>query len=200
MGLIPQTFIDELLARADIVEVIGSRVQLKKAGREYKACCPFHNEKSASFSVSPEKQFYHCFGCGAHGTVVRFLMEHDHLSFPEAVEELASRIGLEVPREADSSAPRRMDEGRFELTARVAEFFTEQLARESRARDYAERRGLTSQTIAQFGIGYAPDSWNALLRRFGENDAARRALAEVGLIIERDRSQLREAPAGENRY
>ncbi len=200
MGLIPQTFIDELLARADIVEVIGSRVQLKKAGREYKACCPFHNEKSASFSVSPEKQFYHCFGCGAHGTVVRFLMEHDHLSFPEAVEELASRLGLEVPREADSSAPRRMDEGLFELTARVAEFFTEQLAREPRAREYAERRGLSSQTIAQFGIGYAPDSWNALLRRFGESDAARRALAEVGLIIERERSQLREAPAGENRY
>ncbi|MBV8853217.1 MAG: DNA primase [Sinobacteraceae bacterium] len=200
MGLIPQTFIDELLARADIVEVIGSRVQLKKAGREYKACCPFHNEKSASFSVSTEKQFYHCFGCGAHGTVVRFLMEHDHLSFPEAVEELASRLGLEVPREADSSAPRRMDDGLFELMARVAEFFSEQLAREPRARNYAERRGLTSQTIAQFGIGYAPDSWNALLRRFGENDAARRALAEVGLIIERERSQLREAPAGENRY
>src|SRR5215467_3981655 len=110
MGLIPQTFIDELIARADIVEVIGSRVQLKKAGREYKACCPFHSEKSASFWVSPDKQFYHCFGCGAHGTVLRFLMEHDHMAFPEAVEELATRLGLEVPHDGPGvSGARRAD-------------------------------------------------------------------------------------------
>src|SRR6188474_1029901 len=97
MARIPRSFIDELVARTDIVELIGARVQLKKSGREFKACCPFHNEKSASFYVIPEKQFYHCFGCGAHGTALSFLMEHDRLPFPEAVEDLANRVGLEVP-------------------------------------------------------------------------------------------------------
>src|SRR5205814_1893453 len=118
--------IDELIARADIVEVIGARVQLKKAGREYKACCPFHNEKTPSFWVSPDKQFYHCFGCGKHGTVLGFLMEHDHMAFPEAVEELATRLGLQVPHEGgvDASA-RRADEPLFELMARVARFYAE---------------------------------------------------------------------------
>ena len=105
-GRIPQAFIDELIARTDIVELIGGRVQLKKAGREWKACCPFHNEKTPSFWVSPDKQFYHCFGCGAHGTALGFLMEHDKLPFPDAVEELASRLGLEVPRDDDGRAAR----------------------------------------------------------------------------------------------
>ena len=105
-GRIPQHFIDELIARTDIIEVIGSRVQLKRAGREYKACCPFHDEKTPSFTVSPDKQFYHCFGCGAHGTALGFLMEYDHPSFVEAVEDLAARAGLEVPREGGAAAPR----------------------------------------------------------------------------------------------
>ena len=106
MGRIPQTFIDELIARADIAEIIGARVPLKKSGREYKACCPFHGEKTPSFWVSPEKQFYHCFGCGAHGTVLGFLMNYDRLSFPEAIEDLAGRLGLEVPREGgDTGGP-----------------------------------------------------------------------------------------------
>src|SRR6202035_3879740 len=104
MGLIPQSFIDELIARADIVEVIGLRVPLKKAGREYKACCPFHGEKTASFWVSPDKQFYHCFGCGAHGTALGFLMEYDRLPFPEAVEDLPARLGLPVPRETSGAS------------------------------------------------------------------------------------------------
>ena len=108
MGRIPQHFIDELIARADIVEIIGARVQLKKAGREYKACCPFHNEKTPSFWVSPDKQFYHCFGCGKHGTALGFLMDHDHMPFPEAVEELASRLGPDVPHEGP---PRRRTRG-----------------------------------------------------------------------------------------
>src|SRR5438270_4505269 len=139
MALIPQSFIDELIARADIVEVIGSRVALKKAGREYKACCPFHNEKSASFWVSPEKQFYHCFGCGAHGTVLRFLMEHDHMPFPEAVEELATRLGLEVPHEGGGPGAgntKRADEPLYELMAKVAAFYSETLARNPKARQY----------------------------------------------------------------
>ena len=167
--------------------MIGSRLQLKKAGREYKACCPFHNEKTASFWVSPEKQFYHCFGCGAHGTVLRFLMEHDRMAFPEAVEELASRLGLEVPREAGGGgAPERDSEKLYDLMSRVAKFYAETLSREPRPREYLTRRGLTSDTIAQFGIGYAPDSWNSVLKRFGTAEAERRALADLGLIIERD--------------
>ena len=198
MGLIPQTFIDELIARADIVEIIGLRVPLKKAGREYKACCPFHGEKTPSFWVSPEKQFYHCFGCGAHGTVLRFLMEHDRMAFPEAVEELAQRLGLEVPHEGGAAGnTKRADEPLYELMGRVAAFYSETLARDARARQYLERRGLERATIEHFGIGYAPNSWNEVLRRFGGSDAERRSLAELGLIIERDRGQVRE---GENYY
>jgi len=180
------------------VEVIGSRVQLKKAGREYKACCPFHNEKTASFWVSPEKQFYHCFGCGAHGTVLRFLMEHDRMAFPEAVEELASRLGLEVPREAGAAAGAERDSEKLhELMSRVAKFYAETLSREPRAQEYLTRRGLTADTIAQFGIGYAPDSWNSVLKRFGTGDAERRALSDLGLIIERDAGRTAAAPVRE---
>ena len=199
MGLIPQSFIDELIARADIVEVIGLRVPLKKAGREYKACCPFHGEKTPSFWVSPDKQFYHCFGCGAHGTVLRFLMEHDRMAFPEAVEELAQLLGLEVPHEAGSAAgnTKRADESLYELMGRVAGFFSECLARDEHARAYVERRGLVRETVEHFGIGYAPNSWNEVLRRFGASEGDRKALLELGLIIERDRGQIRD---GERHY
>jgi DNA primase len=204
MGLIPQTFIDELIARADIVEVIGSRVQLKKAGREYKACCPFHNEKSASFWVSPEKQFYHCFGCGVHGTVLRFLMEHDHMPFPEAVEELATRLGLEVPHDVTNGSapgsPRRVDEPLYDLMGRVARFYADALTQDERAQQYVAKRGLDRETVEKFGIGYAPNSWNEVLRRFGGSDDARRALSDLGLIIERERGQSRDAAASDNRY
>ncbi|MBV9344844.1 MAG: DNA primase, partial [Gammaproteobacteria bacterium] len=198
MARIPQHFIDELIARADIVEVIGARVPLKKAGHEYKACCPFHTEKTPSFWVSPEKQFYHCFGCSKHGTVITFLMEHDHYAFPEAVEELATRLGLEVPREALAATDaRRVEEPLYELLAQVARFYRESLAREARARDYLARRGLTSDTLERFGIGYAPNAWNEVLRRFGGSEPARRALGECGLIVERERAAVRE---GERHY
>jgi DNA primase len=188
------------------VEVIGSRLQLKKAGREFKACCPFHNEKTASFWVSPEKQFYHCFGCGAHGTVLRFLMEHDRMAFPEAVEELASRLGLEVPREVGAAAAAERDSDRlYDLMSRVAKFYAEALSGEPRPREYLTRRGLTADTIAQFGIGYAPDSWNSVLKRFGTGEAERRALADLGLIIERDAARasagtMREADRHYDRF
>ena len=199
MGLIPQTFIDELIARTDIVEVIGSRVQLKKAGREFRACCPFHNEKTPSFWVSPDKQFYHCFGCGAHGTVLRFLMEYDRMAFPEAVEELATRLSLEVPHEggAGPAGVRRADVPLYELMGRVAQFYADTLMRDERAKAYAVKRGLERETLEKFCIGYAPNSWNEVLRRFGGNDADRKALAELGLIIERERGQVRE---GERYY
>jgi DNA primase len=198
LGRIPQQFIDELIARTDIVELIGARVPLKKSGREYKACCPFHTEKTPSFWVSPDKQFYHCFGCGKHGTALGFLMEHDHMAFPEAVEELAVRLGLEVPHEGGvERAAQRVDEPLYELLARVARFYTEQLARESRARDYLAKRGLTAATCERFAIGYALDSWNELLRRFGASDAERRRLTDAGLIVERERGAGRE---GERYY
>ena len=198
VGRIPKNFIDELIARADIVEVIGARVKLKKAGREYKACCPFHNEKTPSFWVSPDKQFYHCFGCGKHGTVLGFLMDHDHLAFPEAVEELAARLGLTVPQEAgvDSSA-RRADEALYGLMSRVAAYYASALAGDERARAYVARRGLSAETIERFGLGYASNSWNDVLRRFGAQEADRKALTDAGLIVERERGQIRD---GERHY
>ena len=177
--------------------MVGSRVQLAKAGREYKACCPFHNEKTASFWVSPEKQFYHCFGCGAHGTALRFLMEHDHMAFPEAVEELAGRLGLSVPHEGGGSGPKPQDSSLYELMARVARFYAEALERDERAKRYLEQRGLTTEIVQRFGIGYAPDAWNTLLRRFGSGERDRQALGELGLIIERERAQVRD---GERHY
>ena len=198
MGRIPQHFIDELIARTDIVELIGARVPLKKSGREYKACCPFHAEKTPSFWVSPDKQFYHCFGCGKHGTALGFLMDHDHMAFPEAVEELATRLGLEVPHEGGvDRAAQRADEPLYELMARVARFYTEQLVRAPRAREYLAQRGLTAATQERFAIGYAPDSWNELLRHFGGSDAERKRLLDGGLIIERERGAGRE---GERYY
>ncbi|HEY3731764.1 MAG TPA: DNA primase [Steroidobacteraceae bacterium] len=214
-GRIPQGFIDELIARADIVEVIGSRVALKRAGREYKACCPFHDEKTPSFWVSPDKQFYHCFGCGAHGTALGFLMEYDRLPFPEAVEDLAGRLGLTVPHEAlaaaasGATAPGASSEELaplYALLTRVADQFHANLKHSERAQRYAEQRGLTPSTVERFHIGYAADGWSELLRRFGRQERDQRALLSAGLIIERDRSgtpgtaAAAEAGSGEGYY
>ena len=197
-GRIPQSFIDELVARTDLVELIGARVPLKKAGREFKACCPFHDEKSASFWVSPDKQFYHCFGCGAHGTAVGFLMNYDRMSFPEAVEELAGRAGLEIPREARADDGRTRDEADLAgLMGQVAQHYAALLKRDSRAHQYATSRGLTPETIVQFAIGFAANSWNDVLNRFGGDTKKRDALAACGLIIERESGQIRD---GERHY
>jgi DNA primase len=189
-GRIPQNFIDDLIGRADIVEIINARVPLKRAGREYRANCPFHNEKTPSFWVSPTKQFYHCFGCGAHGTVVSFLMNYDRLSFIEAVEDLAQRLGLEVPREGGDrpDAPAVSDD-LYTLMDKAATFYQEQLDASEGAREYAKKRGLTRDIAAKFGIGYAPDSWNEVLKRFGASEASRAKLLELGLIRERDRDK-----------
>jgi DNA primase len=184
-GRIPQPFIDEVVARSDIVEVISARVPLKKGGREYKACCPFHNEKSPSFWVSPDKQFYHCFGCGAHGTVIGFLMQYEKMEFFDAVADLAQRAGLEMPREALKSG----DTGAADLhdvMARVARFFEQNLADQPRARKYLEMRGIDAKTAAKFALGFAPDSWDSLLNRFGAHEEERRQILQLGMIIERD--------------
>jgi len=185
MSRIPQTFIDELMARVDVVEVVGERVPLKKAGKEFKACCPFHGEKTPSFTVSPAKQFYHCFGCGAHGTALGFLMEHDHLDFVEAVEELARQAGLEVPREAGTPVRRPADD-LYSTMARITDFYQRQLRDNPAAIAYLKRRGLDGETAARFGIGYAPDAWDAVLSRYGQDTAGQRHLSACGLIIERD--------------
>jgi DNA primase len=183
-GRIPDSFLDELVSRSDIVDIISARVPLKKAGREYKACCPFHNEKSPSFSVSAEKQFYHCFGCGAHGTVIGFLMQYEKMEFLDAVADLAQRAGLELPREAQ--APR--DPGSadlHDLMLQAARFFEQNLADDPRARDYVQRRGIDAKISAKFCLGYAPDAWEALLKRFGAQEEDRRRLLQVGLVLER---------------
>jgi DNA primase len=188
-GRIPQHFIDELIARADIVEVIGSRVPLKKQGKEFKACCPFHGEKTPSFTVVPDKQFYHCFGCGAHGTTLGFLMDHDHLSFVEAVEDLAARVGLDVPREEHAGvrqAPPPTD-ALFAMLEKAAELYRRELKDSERAKDYFKARGLTGDTAARFSLGYAPDSWDCVLQQFGASEGDRLKLLQVGLVIERER-------------
>ncbi len=187
-GRIPQHFIDELVARADIVELVGSRVPLKKHGKEYKACCPFHGEKTPSFTVVPDKGFYHCFGCGVHGTALGFLMEHDHMSFVEAVEEVAERVGLEVPRDEQqnvrAAAP---SDGLFAILERTSQLYAQELRNSERGRDYFKSRGLTAETAATFALGYSPDSWDFVLRHLGTSDAERMKLHQVGLTIERDK-------------
>ena len=184
-GRIPQPFIDEVVARSDIVEIIGARVPLKKSGREYKACCPFHNEKSPSFWVSPEKQFYHCFGCGAHGTAVGFLMQYEKLGFLDAIADLAQRAGLELPREAQApQEPGGID--LYQVMAGASRFFEQNAKDSERAQAYLGKRAIDAATCAKFALGFAPDSWNALLNRFGATDEERRRLLQAGLIIERD--------------
>jgi DNA primase len=187
-GRIPQYFIDQLIARTDIVDVIGTRVPLRKAGKEFKACCPFHDEKTPSFNVVPDKQFYHCFGCGAHGTALGFLMEYDHLSFVEAVEELAARAGLDVPREESTYAQQQTKptQDHYALLEQVGQFYRQQLRNFQPAVDYLKMRGLTGDTVQRFGIGYAPDAWDALIKHFGSDASTIKSLTETGLLIERD--------------
>jgi len=183
-GLIPQDFINDLVDRADIVEILSNRIQLKKAGREYKACCPFHGEKTPSFTVSPEKGFYHCFGCGAHGTVVGFLMEHDRLEFVEAIEELASFYGLEVPRETGGkSAPASPAAPLLELLSKAGDLYRDQLRDTPKAIDYLKQRGLNGRVAADFGMGYAPPGWDFLLNKLGTSDDRRENLLKAGLLI-----------------
>ena len=186
-GRIPQYFIDQLIARTDIVEVIGTRVSLRKAGKEYKACCPFHDEKTPSFNVVPDKQFYHCFGCGAHGTALGFLMEYDHLNFVEAVEELAARAGLDVPREESTMpTPTKPGADQYALLEQAGEYYRQQLRANPPAIEYLKKRGLSGETAARFGIGFAPDAWDGLIKQLGHSDSALHDLTRAGLLIERD--------------
>ena len=189
-GLIPQSFIDDLLNRSDIVEVVSSRVQLKKSGKNYTACCPFHQEKTPSFSVSPDKQFYYCFGCGAGGNALGFIMDHDKLDFPQAVEDLAKRAGMEVPREESGPGrkPRQpVDSPLYPLLEAAAEYYRQALkshpARKA-AVEYLKGRGLSGIIARDFGLGFAPPGWDNLMKHLGGDSLQQKAMIDAGLLIE----------------
>ncbi|EPE2684756.1 MULTISPECIES: DNA primase [Vibrio] len=198
-GHIPRSFIDDLLARLDIVDIIDARVKLKKKGKNYGACCPFHNEKTPSFSVSQEKQFYHCFGCGAHGNAIDFLMEFDRLEFVEAIEELASYLGLDVPREQRSGGNASFQSGPqasssekrnlYDLMGSIAQFYRNQLKQPASkvAIEYLKDRGLSGEIVQKFGIGYVADEWDLVRKNFGQNKENQDMLVTGGMLIENDK-------------
>ena len=186
--MIPESFIQELLARIDIVDVVERYVQLKKAGANYQACCPFHSEKSPSFTVSPSKQFYHCFGCGAHGSAISFVMQYAGLGFIEAVEDLANSLGMPVPREVGAHSQQKARQAPLtERMAQAARFYKDQLKASPVAIDYLKGRGLTGEIAARYGLGYAPDEWQGLQRVF--DDYTSPALAECGLVIDNEQGR-----------
>jgi DNA primase len=187
--VIPQSFIQDLLARVDVVDIVGRYVQLKKGGANFMGLCPFHNEKSPSFTVSPTKQFYHCFGCGAHGTAIGFLIEYSGMGFIEAVKDLAQNVGLTVPESDDRLPPAQRAQAQAksvaltEVMQETCDFYRQQLRHAERAKQYLIGRGLSGEIAAHFGIGYAPDAWDALRGVFPDYDAS--VLVEAGLVIER---------------
>ena len=192
-GRIPRSFIDDLVAGTDIVEVVEHYVPLKRAGKEFMACCPFHDEKTPSFTVVPDKQFYHCFGCGAHGTAIGFLMDYANMEFVEAVEELARRMGREVLREGGGErGPQEDPEPLFDVLERANAYFRRQLRghpEAARAVDYLKGRGLSGEIAAGFQLGFAPPGWDGMLGALGGEESARAALVRAGLLVERDGSR-----------
>lgn len=193
-GRIPRVFINDLLARTDIVDLIDARVKLKKQGKNFHACCPFHNEKTPSFTVNGDKQFYHCFGCGAHGNAIDFLINYDKLEFVETVEELAAMHNLEIPYEAGSGPTqieRHQRQTLYQLMDGLNAFYQQSLthpAAES-ARQYLEKRGLSSDIIARFAVGYAPPGWDNALKRFGGNSENRQSLTDAGMLVTNDQGR-----------
>ena len=196
-GSIPRTFIDDILTKINIVDLINSRVKLKKAGRDYQACCPFHHEKTPSFTVSDKKQFYHCFGCGAHGNAISFLMEYDKLEFVEAVEELAGFLGLEIPYE---KRPHFNDNGKqvgyqtkrnlYELMQEIAKFYQQQLPLNIPAQSYLQQRGLSPEIIERFQIGYVPNAMDTVYRQFGKTREEQQKLFDLGMLSRNDRGNV----------
>jgi len=186
-GRIPKSFIDELVARADIVEVVGARVTLKRAGSNFKGLCPFHGEKTPSFTVSPSKGFYHCFGCAAHGTAIGFLMAYDNLEFPEAVEALAEMMGLEVPRDSTGEPAHKDDnEELYALLREADQIYRSTLRGSDKAIAYLKKRGIDGPTAGRFGIGYAPDAWDTVMKQLGTSDARIAKLLQAGLLSAND--------------
>lgn len=188
-GLIPQSFIDDLLNRVDVVDVVGSRIALKRSGKNYSACCPFHNEKTPSFTVSPDKQFYYCFGCGASGSALGFVMEYEHLDFPQAVEVLARQVGLEVPYEESigGGARQSIESPLYNLLLKASEFYQQSLRThpaKKMAVDYFKQRGLTGVIARDFALGFAPPGWDNLIKHFESDDAHQKQLIDAGLVVE----------------
>ena len=190
MARIPDAFIDHLLARTDIVEVINARVPLKRQGKEYSARCPFHDERSPSFTVSPTKQFYHCFGCGAHGTAISFLMQYDRLEFLDAVDELARQAGMEVPRETQQLNANPDTQDLFNALEAASRYYQRQLATSDKARAYLDARGVGDAVRAQFGIGYAPEGFSALKDALGTDPRRLQLLERAGMLSKNDRGHV----------
>jgi DNA primase len=188
-GRIPDSFIDDLLARVDIVDVIERRVPLKKAGREWTARCPFHDERSPSFYVSPVKQFFHCFGCGAHGSAIKFLMDYERLEFLDAVEELAQAVGLKVPRDGGDERPREDRTDLYGILEAAAAWFQRELPNSPAAQAYCRKRGLDADTVLHFRIGWAPAGWDGLLRALGTTPERLALLDQAGLIASGERGK-----------
>ena len=200
-GLISRTFLDDLLSRTDIVDLIDSKVKLKKAGKNYQACCPFHSEKSPSFSVSRDKQFYHCFGCGAHGNAISFIMEYERLEFVDAIEELATYSGVQVEREQSNASPaeqrrqqiaHKQKQGDYELLGKVSQFYEKNIKTHSDSKmviEYLKSRGLTGEIVKQFGIGYSADSWDDMMNAFAHDPQTTAQLVELGMAIQGDKKR-----------
>lgn len=198
-GRIPKQFIDDLIERTDVVDLIDARVPLKKAGKNYQACCPFHNEKSPSFSVSPDKQFYHCFGCGAHGNVISFLMEYEQLEFVEAIEELARLHALDIPREDVKGNQKKYDTvsreqklSDYEVLETASKFFQHQLKHDTNSKtviDYLKSRSLSGEIVQQYGIGYAPDSWDKALKSLAKVPEQQQQLVDLKVLTQNDQGR-----------
>lgn len=194
-SLIPQDFIDDLLDRVDIVDVVDSRVKLKRSGKNYSACCPFHEEKTPSFTVSPDKQFFYCFGCGASGNAVGFVMDYERLSFPETVETLARSVGLDVPKQVQSEAQIEREQEKknlYSLMQKASEFYQEQLRHhpsKQMAVNYLKGRGLDGKTAKDFGIGFAPPGWDNLLKALAQDNQDKHLLIEGGMLIHQDQDK-----------
>ena len=190
-GRIPTDFIEELLARVDIVEIIGSRMTLKKTGQNYSGLCPFHQEKTPSFSVSQDKQFYYCFGCQASGSALGFVMEHDHLDFVPAVESLADRAGMQIPREENPEYDEQVKKRKslYDILDKCNQFYKDQLrqhAEKDRAVSYLKGRGLSGTIARDFSIGYSPQGWDNLVRKLAVTNEDRQLLIDSGMLIERE--------------
>jgi len=193
-GRIPRVFINDLLARTDIVDLIDARVKLKKQGKNHHACCPFHHEKTPSFTVNSEKQFYYCFGCGAHGNAVDFLRNYDRLEFVETIEELATMQGMEVPYEAGTGLTqieRHQRQSLYQLMEQLSAFYQQSLHQPdgTLARNYLQQRGLSDDVIRHFAIGFSPAGWDIALKRFGRDNHARSALKDAGMLVTNDQGR-----------
>ena len=182
---IPQDFIDDLIERADIGEVIGRRVEIKKAGKEFKACCPFHNEKTPSFTVSPEKGFYHCFGCGAHGTALGFLMDYERLTFVEAIEEVAKMLGVNVPKRKEDIAKSKERSSLKGLLQNISSYYEQNLKDSNKAIKYLKSRGIDGKTAKHYALGFSKDSWDDITNKFGATQEDKKKLLACVLLIEK---------------